>query len=133
MIVEYSPSSEETKTWPYKAEELPSQDAEDIEEVLGLTFDEFQSALTAGKTKPRRALLWVLLRRDDASLKFDDVSFKLGELVIKFDSDELKRIREIIEADTTLDAETKKAALSAFDEEDAPPAPKAQKRAPSKS
>lgn len=124
MIVKYSPSGGETSEWEYKAEDLPSIDAEDIEDAMGITFDEFQVKLMTGGAKARRALLWVMLRRENKTLKFSDVAFKMGELSVDFDGEELGRLKDAIQKDKTLSDEVKAQALAAIDEQGQTEAPK---------
>lgn len=88
MIVTYAPSEGERREWEYKSADLPSGEAEDIEDAVGITFEEWQASLLQGGAKARRALLWVLLKREQPGLKFGDVSFRLGELGVDFDRDE---------------------------------------------
>lgn len=124
MIVKYAPAGADEKTWDYKAEDLPSIDAEDIEDAMGITFDEFQVKLMTGGAKARRALLWVMLRRDEKTLKFNDVAFKMGEVSVDFDSEELKRIRDAVVADKTMTDDVKESVLAVLDEKGPVEAPK---------
>lgn len=107
MIVTYSPADGQQRTWQYKSAELPSADAEALEEVVPPSFDEWQQQLLRGGAKARRALLWVLLRRDDPTLKFGDVEFRMGELEVEFDSDEKQRALAEVEKDPNIAEEDK--------------------------
>lgn len=119
MIVTYTPADGEKRSWPYRASDLPSADAEDIEEVSGVLFDTWQFDLVKGGAKARHALLWVLLRRDTPGLKFQDVSFNMGELTVEFEADEKVRIRAAIEKSTDLSDDDKSRALATLqDDED---------------
>src|SRR5437879_3742757 len=124
MIVKYAPSGGETSEWTYKAEDLPSSDAEDIEDAMGVTFDEYQVKLMTGGAKARRALLWVLLRRENKILKFENVSFKMGELSVDFDAEELGRIKDAIQKDKTISEAVREQALAAIEEQGPTEAPK---------
>jgi len=132
MIVKYAPSGGETSEWTYKAEELPSVDAEDLEDAMGITFDEYQVKLMTGGAKARRALLWIMLRRDNKTLKFADVSFKMGELTVDFDGEELGRIKDAIQKDKTLSDDVKAQALAAIEEQGPTEAPKGRGAAASR-
>lgn len=125
MIVKYSPADGAEQTWNYKAEDLPSIEAEDIEDAMGVTFDEFQVKLVTGGAKARRALLWTMLRRDNKTLKFNDVAFKMGELSVDFDADEMKRVRDVIVADKTITDDVREQVLAVIDEKGPAEAPKA--------
>lgn len=124
MIVKYSPDGGESRTWDYKAEDLPTGDAEDIEDAVGITFDEFQVKLMTGGAKARRALLWILLRRDTPGLRFGDVSYRMGEIAVDFDADELAKLRQAVVDAKNLTEDVREAALSVIDEQGAAEAPK---------
>lgn len=124
MIVTYSPAGGESRTWDYKADDLPSSDAEDIEDAVGITFDEFQVRLMTGGAKARRALLWVLMRRDTPGLRFGDVSYRMGELSVEFDAPELARLREAVVEAKNLTEDQREMALSVIDEQGPAEAPK---------
>lgn len=97
MIVTYKPAGGDERTWTYRAAEMSSGDAEDIEDAVGKTFDEWQMALQTGGAKARRALLWIMLRRDTPGLRFRDVQFKMGELEVEFEREEKARLRAEVE------------------------------------
>lgn len=119
MIVTYTPDEGERREWEYKSADLPSGEAEDIEEAVGTTFDEWQASLLQGGAKARRALLWVLLKRDQAGLKFGDVSFRMGQLSVDFDREEKRQIRGELEKSTDLPEDAKAQALQMLaDDED---------------
>lgn len=119
MIVTYAPSEGERREWEYKSADLPSGEAEDIEDAIGSTFVEWQTSLLQGGAKARRALLWVLLKRDNSSLKFGDVSFQLGELSVEFDREEKQQVRAELEKSTDLSEQAKAQALRVLaDDED---------------
>lgn len=119
MIVTYAPSEGERREWEYKSADLPSGEAEDIEDAIGSTFVEWQTSLLQGGAKARRALLWVLLKRDNSSLKFGDVSFRLGELSVEFDREEKQQVRAELEKSTDLSEQAKAQALRVLaDDED---------------
>ena len=124
MIVTYSPDGGQARTWDYKAEDLPSAEAEDIEDAVGLTWDEFQVKLMTGGAKARRALLWVLLRRDTPGLRFSDVAYRMGELAVDFDAEELGRLRQAVADAKELDDDVRAAALSVIDAQGPAEAPK---------
>lgn len=118
MIVTYSPAGEMAQRWSYKAAELPSSEAEDIEEAVGLTFDEWQQRLLRGAARARRALLWVLLKRDQPGLKFAELSFSMGELEVEFDQEEKQRIRSEAEKSTELTEEERQQLLTLLADEE---------------
>lgn len=120
MIVTYTPAGGDKRQWPYKPADLPSLEAEDIEEILGKTFDEFNVSLLQGGAKARRALLWVFLRRERPSLRFADVSCTVGEVVVEWDPAERTKVRAELErmSAVELSDQDRAAALRILDEED---------------
>lgn len=124
MIITYAPAGGDERTWDYKAEDLPSADAEDIEDAVGDTFDQFQVKLMTGGAKARRALLWVLLRRDTPGLRFSDVSYRMGEVTAEFDAAELAKLRQAVLDSRELDEKDKAAALAVIDAQGPAEAPK---------
>ena len=97
MIVTYKPADGDERSWTFRATEMSSGDAEDIEDAVGKTFDEWQMALQMGGAKARRALLWIMLRRDTPGLRFRDVSFRMGELDLDYEPEEKARLRAEVE------------------------------------
>jgi hypothetical protein len=89
----YSPRDGERREWTWKPSELPSHEAELIEDVMDLPYQAFVAKWLSGSTRARRALLWVLLRRDVPALEFGQVRFLLDELGDDFDDDELANMR----------------------------------------
>lgn len=118
MIVTYAPDGGEPRTWTYKPEDLPSSEAEAIEDALGGTFDQFGIKLLEGGMKARRALLWMLLRRTEPGLKFSNVEFRVGELRVEFDRTERNRVRTQIEKADIPEAD-REVMIGLLDEEDA--------------
>jgi hypothetical protein len=85
----YSPRDGERREWTWKPSELPSHEAELIEDAMDLPYQAFVAKWLSGSTRARRALLWVLLRRDVPALEFGQVRFLLDELGDDFDDDEV--------------------------------------------
>jgi hypothetical protein len=61
----YQPDgSDEPTRWPYNPRKLMSAEREAIERRTGMPFAEFTAAVLKGSSVARRALLWVMLKRD---------------------------------------------------------------------
>ncbi|SET43514.1 hypothetical protein [Nonomuraea wenchangensis] len=110
MIVTYTPQGGTAQTWTYKQDELTSAEAELIEDSTGLTIEEFDAELIKGRTKCKRALLWLQMRKDHPSLRFNEVEFRVGDLKTEYDNDEKALLRDAIEK-SDLPESQKKAAL----------------------
>lgn len=58
-------------------------EAKKIESATGLTFTQWGNQLAAGSLTALQALVWVMLRRTNPELRFDDVDdFNLEEVAI---------------------------------------------------
>lgn len=89
----YGPGDGEKREWIWKPRDAPSFEAEALEDASGWDFPEFLQRFIAGSTRARRALLWVLLRREHPGLRFEQVSFTMGELADEYDDDEIAAAR----------------------------------------
>lgn len=94
MIVTYTPQGGTEQVWNYKQAELTSAEAELLEDATGLTIDEFEMELMKGRTKCKRGLLWLHMRKDHKNLRFSEVEFKVGDLKSEFDREEKALLRE---------------------------------------
>lgn len=129
MKVIYRPDGGTEQVWDYKPDDLPYAEAEAVEDVLDVTFDEFRQKVARGGAKARRALLWVLLRRDSPRLRFSDVQLRrAGELIVEWDSAEIARIREATLNDDDMPEEDREELLRLLD--DAEPEVASPKEAP---
>lgn len=118
MIVTYAPDGGDKRTWDYKSADLPSSEAEDIEEAVGVTFDEWQQKLLMGGMKARRALLWILRRRDEPGLKFADVAFTVREFTLDFDAGEKADVRREVQKSTQLSDDEKRQVFALLDDDE---------------
>ena len=91
MKLLYTPEGEETQTFQFMPKELPHFELEAIEDVgrpQWATYVEWTQLLFAGGVKATRAVLWILLRREDPELEFDDVAIKPSEIDIDWELDD---------------------------------------------
>lgn len=116
MYLVYTPEgSEEPKRWKYQPKKLMSAEREMLERYTGKNFTEFSQDVLKGNSKCRRALLYLYLKRDHPSIKFDDVDFAWDELTLEHSKSELRLMRENI-ADS-VPADQLAAVLEKLDEE----------------
>lgn len=95
MYLVYSPEgSEEPKRWKYQPKKLMSAEREMLERYTGRNFSEFTVDVQKGNSKCRRALLYLYLKREHPTLKFDDVDFAWDELTLEHSKGELLLMRE---------------------------------------
>jgi len=95
MYLVYQPEgSEEPQRWKYLPKKLMSAERETIERLTGKNFTEFSQDVLKGNSRCRRALLFVYLKREHPTLKFDDVDFAWDELTLEHSKGELLLMRE---------------------------------------
>jgi len=95
MYLVYKPEgSDEPKRWKYQPKRLMSAEREMLERYTGRDFTEFSQAVLKGNAKCRRALLYLYLKREHPTLKFDDVDFAWDELTLEHSKGELQLMRE---------------------------------------
>lgn len=129
MLLTYRPEGADERRWTFTPDRLLSSEAEAIEKVTGLTYEEFGQALIKGSMTARRALLWVLLKREDAPLRYSQVDVPVGAVSVDYELHELKAIRDALAANRDLSDADRDAALATLDEmiggevEEAPKAP----------
>jgi hypothetical protein len=112
----YQPEgSEEPTRWPYNPRKLMSAEREAIEKVTGLPFAEFTQAVIKGSSLARRALLWVMLKRDHPTTKFDDVDFAWDELRLEYSRQEYAQM--IADASENLTGEQRELTLQGLQRE----------------
>jgi hypothetical protein len=75
----YQPEGAEPREWDWAPYKMQSPDAELIEQLSDMLFSEWIDAVTAGSMRARHALLFVLLRKEQPGLKYDELQFSYGE------------------------------------------------------
>lgn len=116
MFLVYKPEgSEEPKRWKYQPKKLMSPERELIEKLTSKNFTEFTVDVQKGNSRCRRALLFIYLKREHPTLKFDDVDFAWDELTLEHSKGELQLMR--VQLPDTVDPEQLDAVRAKLDEE----------------
>jgi len=116
MFLIYQPEgSDEPKRWKYQPKKLMSAEREMLEKFTSRNFSDFTIDVQKGNAKCRRALLYLYLKREHPTLKFDDVDFAWDELTLEHSKGELQLMREA--AADTVAPELLDAVLEKFDQE----------------
>lgn len=115
MYLVYKPEGGEEQRLKYLPRKMMSVEREVLERRTGKNFTEFTQAVLQGNSVCRRALLWVLLKRQHHILKYEDVDFAWDELTLQYSKQELQAMREEVRKSGN-DAETDQQ-LARLDEE----------------
>jgi hypothetical protein len=102
MLVNYTPEGAEKRTWTYSPDKMMASEVEAIEKVTHMTYAEFSIDLVKGSVTARRALLWVLLKRTEPTLRHAQVDFPFAAVEMEYEQHELKQIREGVEGDADM-------------------------------
>ncbi|MFD9368773.1 hypothetical protein ACFWA6_13865 [Streptomyces sp. NPDC060020] len=95
MYLVYQPEgSDEPKRWHYNPRRMLSAERERIEKLTGRDWSDFTGAVMKGNSLCRRALLFVFLKREHPTTRFEDVDFAWDELSLEHTRGELLLIRE---------------------------------------
>jgi hypothetical protein len=116
VFLVYTPEgTEEPKRWKYQPKKLMSPERELLEKLTSKNFSEFTVDVMKGNSRCRRALLFIYLKREHPTLKFDDVDFAWDELALEHSKGELQLMRE--QLPDSVDPEQLDAVRAKLDEE----------------
>ncbi|MFG2276975.1 hypothetical protein ACGFNY_45370 [Streptomyces chartreusis] len=97
MYLTYKPEgSEEPTRWKYDPRKLMSAEREKLERLTDRNYSEFTKDVVSGNSLCRRALLFVYLKRQHPTTRFEDVDFAWDELSLEYTKAELITIRETV-------------------------------------
>jgi hypothetical protein len=95
----YTPDGSEEQRFSYKPQKLMSAEREALERRSRMDFADFTKGVLNGNAVCRRALLWVMLKREHPPLKYEDVDFAWDELRLEYSKQEYELMRaQLIEA-----------------------------------
>lgn len=94
----YKPEGAEPRSWDFAPDRLLNVEAIAIEKVTGLTLAGLMAGIKASSMTAITGLLWVLLKRGEPSLRFEQVQFSLSEVDFEVDDDEAADILASLEA-----------------------------------
>lgn len=115
MKVTYRPDGGEPQEWTWDPGDVRQSEAEAIQKRFGGPWDDFAVAVRQGDARARRILLWHFQRQVHPALRYEDTpDFRMRELTVEYDIDELVMIRDrVLRAD--LDAESREVALASVE------------------
>lgn len=95
MYLVYEPDgAEEPQRFQYKPQKLMSAEREALERRSRLDFADFTKGVLNGNAVCRRALLWVMLKRQHPTTKYEDVDFAWDELRLEYSKQEYELMRD---------------------------------------
>jgi hypothetical protein len=98
MLIIYTPDGGDRQEFEFDPDSAWSFEAELIESVgrpLWVAYEtDFLDLLREGNFTARKALLWVLLRRENPTLRFADLVVKTNEVVMGLDKAERRVMRQ---------------------------------------
>lgn len=116
MFLVYRPEgSDEPTRWKYDPKRLMSPEMEKLERLTDRTYGQFVNDVQAGSALCRRALLYVFLKRQHPTLKFNEVEISWGELDFEYSRTELLEIRSDVAENAA--ADRRDSILAKLDEE----------------
>ncbi len=115
MKVTYKPDGAKPQVWTWDPGDVRQSEAEAIQRRFGGSWDEFSAAVRQNDARARRILLWHFQRQTHPALRYEDTpDFRMRELEVEYDIDELVLIRDrLLRAD--LDEESRDMALAAVE------------------
>src|SRR5688500_15720336 len=116
MYLVYRPEgSEEPKRWKYNPKKLMSAEREMLERRTGKNFTEFTQDVVKGNSQCRRALLFMYLKREHPTTRYEDVDCAWDELTLEHSKGELLKMRE--DAADSVPAHVRESVLEKLDKE----------------
>lgn len=88
----YTPKDGQRREWPFDPGDLLNVEATAIKKLTGMTFGEWAKAMTEGDPDAYHGFIWVMTKRENPTLRSQDVQFRVGECSIDFDDDEIDTI-----------------------------------------
>ncbi|MCP9209280.1 hypothetical protein [Streptomyces cucumeris] len=115
MIIVYVPEDGEERRWDLKTARITAVEAEAVERATGLEWEQAKAKVLNGSMLATRAVAWVLLKRDQPTLRYVQFVPAANELGYDLDAEEMAAIREGIENNPDLDEDERAAALAQLD------------------
>lgn len=119
MIIVYAPEGGEVHRWDLKEIRIMATEAEAVERVTDLDWAAARAKIVKGSMLALRAVAWVLLKREQPTLRYTQFEPAAAELDFEYSAAERAAIRAGIEADPDLTEAERAAILAEFDEADA--------------
>ena len=90
----YAPEGVDPREWDFDPGKMMNPEAEAIERDTGMTFKNWVDAVMDESTTAVHALLWVLLKRQDPTLRYEQVQFAYDDWDFTMSREEKIRVRD---------------------------------------
>ena len=97
MQFTYKPEGAEPKSWEFKPERMISAECIEIEKRTGWDFSDWLERFKKANMQAIHAYLFVMLRREIHTLKYDDVSFCIDDVAFEPTPEEISERRAQLE------------------------------------
>lgn len=128
MLITYAPDEGDKREWQFKGRTLMATEAEAIEKATGIDWGEFSGKLMSGSPTAKRGLLWVLMKREEPTLRYTACDFPVGSVDVELDEEEKADLRAAIRRSPSLSDKERQEALAQLGggEDDTEPGPKGE-------
>lgn len=117
MILIYEPEGGERRTWNLKTTRFMSTEAEAVERATGLEWQEAKARVIKGSMVALRATVWVLVKREDPTLRYTAFDPAENEIGVDLDAEEWGVLREEVANSSDMGEAEKAAVLAQLDAE----------------
>lgn len=93
MIIEFTPADGEARRWDLKTTAILIPEAAAVEKVCGERWPQVKAAALEGGAQALWAIAWVLMKRDDPTLRMTQWTPAADELSVDFDAEERALLR----------------------------------------
>jgi hypothetical protein len=115
----YKPEGVEPHKWDWDPDKLMSPEAEAIERHTKMTYVEWLDRLEKGSILAFHGLLYVMLKRTNPKLQWDEVQFSSSEVDFELSDEEAAKMRDALDARGDLTPE-EQSVLDSLHERDLP-------------
>lgn len=94
----YKPEGAEPQRWEFDPDKLMSPEAEAIERHTGMDYSEWARRVGSGSMLALHGLLFVMLKRTEPTLRWDQVVFSIGDVDFELTDEETREARDRLRA-----------------------------------
>lgn len=117
MIIIYEPEGGERRTWNLKEVRFLASEAEAVERATGMDWQEAKARVVKGSMLALRAVVWVLVKRDQPTLRYGQFDPAEGEVGTDLDASEWAVLREEMLKSSDLSEDQRAELLAEIDAE----------------